>query len=94
MENLSRQIAPFSDRDVVDKTGITGRFDVHFDMYNDLFPAQTGGAAGPTEATHPSDLAYLTAIQNALPRLGLMLVPARASGQVLVIDHVEKPGEN
>ena len=94
MENLCRQIAPFSDRDVVDKTGITGRFDVHFDMYNDLFPAQAGGAAGPTEATHPSDLAYLTAIQNALPRLGLMLVPARASGQVLVIDHVEKPGEN
>jgi uncharacterized protein (TIGR03435 family) len=99
MENLCRQISPSADRDIVDRTGIAGRFDIYFDFSRtDLFPAETpGGAAvqvSPDDAGRPSDAAYFSAIRNALPRLGLVLVPAKASNEFLVIDHVERPSEN
>ena len=99
MENLCRQISPSADRDIIDKTGIEGRFDVHLDLSRtDLFPEESAGGravpASPSETVRPTDAAYFAAIQNALPRLGLMLVPARASGEFLVIDHVERPSEN
>ena len=90
MANLCSQISPFADRDVVDRTGITGVFDVHFDFLRaDILPDQSvDGRSEPSEAAH------FNAIQSSLPRLGLMLVPARAAGQFLVIDHVDRPTEN
>jgi uncharacterized protein (TIGR03435 family) len=96
MENLCRQISPSADRDVVDKTGIAGRFDVRFDLSRaDLYPTESvGGGAGPTEVTRPTNAAYFAALENALPRLGLMLVSAREPGEFLVIDRVERPSEN
>jgi uncharacterized protein (TIGR03435 family) len=33
-------------------------------------------------------------MEYAIPRLGLILQPAKGSGEFLVIDHVEKPAEN
>jgi len=99
MENLCRQISTSADRNIVDKTGIQGRFDVHFDLaLADLYPTTPVGVgvgpANPAEVVRPTDAAYFAAIQNALPRLGLMLVPARASDEFLVIDRVERPSEN
>ena len=86
MENLCRQISPFADRDIIDKTGIAGRFDVHFDL--------SPGPTNPAEAMRPTDAAEFAAIQSELPGLGLVLLPAKATGKFLVIDHVERPSEN
>ncbi len=65
-------------RDVVDKTGITGRYNLKLQWTPDDAAANSG----------PS---LFTALEE---QLGLKLEPAKGPVQVLVIDHVEMPSEN
>lgn len=72
-----------TDRPVLDRTGITGRYDmtVHFRPDD-----------APSSADSPADLAPLfTAIRE---QLGLKLTAARAATPVLVIDRVTEPTPN
>jgi uncharacterized protein (TIGR03435 family) len=101
MANLCRVLSDRSDRDVIDKTGLTGMFDIHLD---------TRAVAPPIDASEPSDPAEarrlaaakaelvraerFAQLQSALPKLGLKLEPARGSADLLVIDHVERPSGN
>ncbi|MDP9039543.1 MAG: TIGR03435 family protein [Acidobacteriota bacterium] len=90
MPDLCRQLSAYVDRDIVDKTGITGAFDVHLD----LLPADLGygGATpDPSSASTPDDGG---AIAAAVKKLGLKMSNAKQSAQFLVIDHVERPSEN
>ncbi len=80
------------DRPVVDKTGLTGRFDFRLTWTPDesQFGAVGGYRPPPTENPDaPPDL--FAAVQE---ELGLKLEPAKASVAVLVIDRVEKPSAN
>lgn len=91
------QLSAALDRDVVDRTGIAGTFDMHLDLTaGDLFPfARQDGAADssdPGASAMPVD--SLGAIMHAVQKLGLKLEPARAPGETLIIDHVERPSEN
>ena len=75
------------DRPVVDQTGLTGTFDFTLQWTLD-FTAPTPSSISSTELTGPT-------LQDALKdELGLKLKPAKASVQVLVIDHVEPPSPN
>jgi bla regulator protein blaR1 len=67
-------------RPVVNKTGIIGLFDIdlEFTPENKL----NADGAGPS---------IFEALQQ---QLGLRLVPAKGSGESLIIDHVERPSEN
>lgn len=77
------------DRPVVDNTGITGKYDFHLeygvDQSTPRFNA-AGAAAGD-----PAGPSIFTAVQE---ELGLKLESAKGPGEVLVIDHVERPSEN
>lgn len=75
------------DRPVVNKTGIAGRFDFHLEYVSD---ERTGG---PPPAEHADEVgpSLFTSLQE---QLGLKLGPAKGTGDLLVIDHVEKPSEN
>jgi uncharacterized protein (TIGR03435 family) len=91
------QLSVVLDRDVVDKTGIAGVFDIHVDAPGDSSPGDSaGGISGPpgplvpASPTDPLGSAIFTAIQ----KLGLRLEPAKGSGEFLVIDRVEKPSGN
>jgi uncharacterized protein (TIGR03435 family) len=82
-------------RMVIDKTGLTGRWDFKLtwtpEIPEGLGPGGPGGPGGgspPPEAAGPS---LFTAIQE---QLGLKLEPEKAPVDVLVIQHVEKPSEN
>jgi uncharacterized protein (TIGR03435 family) len=83
-------------RTVIDRTGLTGTFDVHLKWTID---AQTGLAGlgmsdGPGTAQSPGNLAgpsIFTALQE---QLGLKLKSTKGPVEVLVIDHVEKPAAN
>jgi len=76
------------DRDVIDRTGISGRFDIHLELAQaDLFPQ-----GEPTEGAAPID--PYTDIQFALRRLGLRLESIKAPREFLIIDHVDRPSEN
>jgi uncharacterized protein (TIGR03435 family) len=80
------------DRPVVDQTGLHDRYDFTLNWTPDetQFGGLNGQLPAPSDKTDvPPDL--YTAIQQ---QLGLKIEPTKASVEVLVIDHVEKPSEN
>jgi uncharacterized protein (TIGR03435 family) len=90
-----------SDRVVIDKTGISGRYDFHLEFAPDdttpgalrrLQIMRERNAGQPDAAPDPGgDQPLLTAIQQ---QLGLKLESAKGPRDFLVIDHVERPSGN
>jgi uncharacterized protein (TIGR03435 family) len=82
-------------RPVINKTGLTGRFDYHLEFAPDRtmpgFGASDSGDAPTAPASDPAGATIFTALQQ---QLGLKLEPAKASGEFLVVDSVERPYEN
>jgi uncharacterized protein (TIGR03435 family) len=76
------------DRPVVDKTGLTGRYDFDLDWAPD--ETQFGGEVpvAPTDAPSPP---FFTAIQE---QLGLKLEATRGTVEALVVDTAERPSAN
>ena len=72
---LAQRLSPIVGRVVVDRTGLTGKFDFELKWAQD--PA--ADTAGPS---------IFTALQE---QLGLKLESTRGPVDVLVIDHVERP---
>jgi len=72
---------------VVDKTGLGGAYDLSL-KWAPMQATAPGGASPSPDADGPS---LFTAIEE---QLGLKLVPTKGPGQVLVIDHIERPSEN
>ncbi len=85
IDNFVKYSLPRLDRPVVNKTGITGLFDFHLEFAPDEASA---AAATPAEVVGPS---IFTAIER---QLGLKPELAKAPGDSLVIDHVERPSAN
>lgn len=78
---------------VIDKTGLTGKYDFTLEFHVDLrgLGVPPGGTNVP-DASFDSGPDLATAVQQ---QLGLRLMPAKAKLDVLVIDKVEKtPIEN
>lgn len=90
MSDLSRQLSAYVDRDIVDKTGIKGAFDVHLD----LDPADLGYRDAEPDPWSPFTPGDGGAIAVALKKLGLQMRSAKGSAQFLVIDHLERPSDN
>ena len=72
----------YTDRPVVDRTGLSGRWDLMLRWTADEQKAPTDGTAPPS---------LFTAIQE---QMGLKLEAVKAPIDVLVIDKVERPGAN
>jgi uncharacterized protein (TIGR03435 family) len=76
------------ERPIIDRTGITGMFDFHFEssvedtLYREMLQRFQPADNPPT---------VFDAIQQ---RLGLKLDPGKALVEALIIDHAEKPTEN
>jgi len=90
MADLCRRLSAYVDREIVDKTGITGVFDVHLD----LLPADIGYAGAAPDPSSPFTPGDGTAIAAALKKLGLQMRNAKRPAEFLVIDHVDRPSEN
>jgi uncharacterized protein (TIGR03435 family) len=88
MEFLAEDLSDALGRKVVDKTGLTGRYDFDLRWTPDDSAAATAGSAATGVAAGPS---LFTAVQE---QLGLKLEPVKAPVDVVVIDHLEKPSEN
>jgi uncharacterized protein (TIGR03435 family) len=91
IESLARSLNNFVDRIVLDKTGLSGNFDVDFSFTGTQSPfgGQRGPDAGASDPAAPPSI--FTALQE---QLGLKLESQTAPVDVLVIDHVERPSEN
>lgn len=82
MDAIARFLSSPSGRFVVDKTGLSGRYDFELHWTPDDTPADSAVAGGPS---------IFTAVQE---QLGLKLEPSTAPLDVLVIDSAEKPSPN
>lgn len=79
-------------RAVIDKTGLTGNFDIRMDWT----PDETQAFQFPPDAPKPalSDLAGPSLFSAIQEQLGLKLESSRGPVDVLIIDRAEKPSEN
>ena len=82
MADLMRSLSGDLGRMVVDKTGLTGHYDVNLTWASEAEADPGDAPSGPT---------LFTALEE---QLGLKLVPAKGPVDVLVIDSLEKPSEN
>jgi uncharacterized protein (TIGR03435 family) len=82
------------DRPVIDKTGLTGQYDIHLEFaLVDPYAAVRPGAAGRLEPPPPDDsgTSIFTALES---QLGLKLSPTKGPVDVIVVDQAEKPSTN
>jgi uncharacterized protein (TIGR03435 family) len=90
MDEFSGWLYHMTDHTVVDKTGLTGKYDIRLEY----LPAASAVTVGddPNESADTQPEATLsTAIQQ---QLGLKLVGVKGTRQIIVIDHIEKPSGN
>jgi uncharacterized protein (TIGR03435 family) len=78
-------------RPVIDKTGLSGAYDISLKWTPMEAATPPGGGSGAAPATDAEGASLFTAIQE---QLGLKLVSAKGPVQVLVIDHIEPPTDN
>ena len=79
-EVIAEQLSHVAGKVVVDRTGLTGNYDVKLEWAPDDGSAPNSDVPG-----------FFRAIQE---QLGLKLVPAKEPLKVLVLDHVEQPSAN
>jgi len=87
MARLATSLAPFVGRFTVDKTELTGAFDVELTWTPDDAPV---GQPPSLDAAEPG-LSIFIALQQ---QLGLKLISEKGPVEVLVIDRLEPPSEN
>ena len=75
------------DRPVLDRTGLTGKYDFVFE-----FTPEFNGP--PPPGLPPLDESGPTLQEALKAQLGLKLEPQTGPVDVLVVDHVEQPSEN
>jgi uncharacterized protein (TIGR03435 family) len=91
MSDFANALSPFVNRNVVDRTNLTERYDLELSWTPDQMPqGAAGGLAGSTAgpAIDPNGASIFTAIQE---QLGLKLDSDRAPIDVMVIDQVHQP---
>ncbi len=88
MSTLTYSLTNTVGRTIIDKTGLTGTYNIELKWTPD-----SQGQANPDngEPDAPSGPSIFTALEE---QLGLKLVPSKGPVQTLVVDHVEMPSEN
>jgi uncharacterized protein (TIGR03435 family) len=81
-DRLALQLADSLDRPVIDKTGLTGHYDIKLTWIPEYAGAPRPGS---------DDVDIFTAVQE---QLGLKLEPQKAPIEILVVDHAERPSDN
>jgi uncharacterized protein (TIGR03435 family) len=87
---VARMISASAERPVIDHTGLEGSFAIKLTFARSApLPLPGGNTAPPVQADEVPSL--FTAVQD---QLGLELEATTVQGQVLVVDHIERPTEN
>jgi uncharacterized protein (TIGR03435 family) len=89
MAKFAEYLQPNVHRMILDKTGLTGTFDVELDFFMD--PAALGLPAAPGPPIVTESPSLFEALEK---QLGLKLEPHRGPVAVLVVDNAEQPSEN
>jgi bla regulator protein BlaR1 len=92
LDEFSKTLRLVLDRPVIDKTGITGRFDLRVKFSREGTELAGIALKEPRPASEPNGPpSIFTALQE---QLGLRLESGRGPVDMLVIDHIERPSEN
>jgi uncharacterized protein (TIGR03435 family) len=98
MADFCRGLSRVLNREVVDKTGIAGRFDIRLDVsLADLFPRAAvlaHQAPGDPDATAAASDPQGSSLFSAVQKLGLKLESAKGLAELLVVDRIERLSEN
>jgi uncharacterized protein (TIGR03435 family) len=82
MATLAERLSTLVDRDVIDKTGISGRFDIQVQVA----PDELNADARPRLLNDQAPF-----VSAAVTKLGLKLESAKGPGEIFVIGHIELP---
>jgi uncharacterized protein (TIGR03435 family) len=94
MSDLVGFVTNWTDRPVIDKTGIQGLYNIQTDGWTPMIPrAPSPDGTVSDEAQALADPARPT-LQMVLDRLGLKLESQKAPIDMYVIEHVERPSDN
>jgi bla regulator protein blaR1 len=85
--SLLETLTQLTGRTVVDRTGLTGRYDIHLRWT----PEGSRPAPQADGTAEDSAVDFFTAVQE---QLGLTFRSAKGPVDILVVDHIEKPSEN
>ena len=88
LAQLTQMLSQFTQRIVIDRTGLTGSFDIDLTFTPERMPQGAPPPGAPPLTIDPNGPSLFTAVQE---QLGLKLESDRAPVEVLVIDHVERP---
>ncbi len=102
MSTLAEMLSRFSERPVVDNTGIKGQYDFDLAFSPETLAHMPGGMRGPM---HPPGGGEHGAIEtpsepagsifDSVQKYGLKMEPKKAAMEMLIVDHIEKePTEN
>jgi len=95
MPAFAKQLSMMMGREVIDKTGFTGRFGLHLEFAIDDALAGLPDPVGPDVSGQAAGSSARPSIRTALQeQLGLRLEVSKGPVEVFVIDHVERPTEN
>jgi uncharacterized protein (TIGR03435 family) len=88
-------VSPPLGRMVIDKTGLSGRFDIQMrwapEPYESYLPQSIIDMSGETLTPDPSGPSFFSALQE---QLGLRLETAKAPVEMLIIEHADRPKAN
>jgi uncharacterized protein (TIGR03435 family) len=94
-EIAGRMLPGYVDRPVVDKTGLTGRYDIHLEFAREIRgPVRLNGVLVPEGTITLPDSSGPNIFAAVQSQLGLKLTPEKSPVDILVVDHVEKPADN
>jgi uncharacterized protein (TIGR03435 family) len=91
---LAMNLAGLLERPVLDKTGLTGKYDFKLEWSLDADKSSASIPATGTDATvarEPTGPSLFSALQD---QLGLRLEALKAPAETTIIDHVARPSEN
>lgn len=96
MANFADHLSRVVGRNVFDRTGITGTYDIKLEWTPDesesqLFKGPPDGAGPPPPSPDATGPSLFAALQE---QLGLKLVAGKGPVEIVVIDHIEKASEN
>lgn len=94
LDNFCNYLSIGLDRDVVDRTGLIGLFDIHLDVAMEQLMVLSGSESQPPDWSLLSASEPAGAIPAALHKLGLQLQARKKPTESIVIDHLERPTVN
>lgn len=88
MTQLTQVLSKFTQRVVIDRTGLTGNYEFDLTFTPDRMPQGAPPPGVQLPPIDPNGPSIFTAVQE---QLGLKLDSQRAPSEVLVVEHVERP---